>query len=70
MRWKSKDKFAWRDWFAWYPIKTVCGTNVWLEYVERRISETEWEVLPYVPYGQRLPEDFNRKVEYRLRDIV
>jgi hypothetical protein len=70
MRWKSKDKFAWRDWFAWYPIKTVCGTNVWLEYVERRISETEWEVLPYVPYGQRLPEDFNRKVEYRLREIV
>jgi len=67
MRWKSKDKFAWRDWFAWYPIKTVCDTNVWLEYVERRISETEWEV---VPYGQRLPEDFNRKVEYRLREIV
>ena len=70
MRWKSKDKFAWRDWFAWYPIKTVCGTNVWLEYVERRISETEWEVVPYIPYGQRLPEDFNRKVEYRLREIV
>ena len=57
MRWKSKDKFAWRDWFAWYPIKTECGTNVWLEYVERRISETEWE-------------EFERKVEYRLREIV
>jgi hypothetical protein len=67
MRWKSKEEFEWHTWFAWYPIKTVCGTNVWLEYVERRISETEWEV---VPYGQRLPEDFNRKVEYRLREIV
>jgi len=57
MRWKSKDKFAWRDWFAWYPIKTECGTNVWLEYVERRVSETIWD-------------DFERKVEYRLREIV
>jgi hypothetical protein len=57
MRWKSKKEFEWRTWFAWYPIKTVCGTNVWLEYVERRISETEWE-------------EFERKVEYRLREIV
>ncbi len=34
--WISK---PWQEWFAWRPVKLVCGSWAWLRYVERRF---EW----------------------------
>jgi hypothetical protein len=59
MRWQSKDpkkEFEWCAWFAWYPIKTACGTNVWLEYVERRKNA----------FRPSLMEGYHFGTEYRL----
>ena len=61
MRWQSKDpkeEFKWHTWFAWYPIKTGCGTNVWLEYVERQKNE----------FRPSLMDNYHFKTEYRLGD--
>jgi hypothetical protein len=61
MRWQSKDpkeEFEWRTWFAWYPVKTVCGINVWLEYVERRKNE----------FRPSLMDNYHYETEYRIRE--
>ena len=34
--WKHVDSFEWRDWFAWYPVKTSSGQWVWLEKIKRK----------------------------------
>ncbi len=34
MRWKARNRVAWRRWFAWRPIR-IAGWWIWLEYVER-----------------------------------
>lgn len=46
MKIKLKNKHQFHDWFAWYPIKVYSAYNqayylVWLEKVERIVSDTE-----------------------------
>jgi hypothetical protein len=44
MRWNPKDRYRWKNWFAWYPVKVpvmgVLGTEtikmIWLETIQRR----------------------------------
>ena len=33
-----KKRQNWHKYFAWYPVRTIIGSLVWLEMVERRIS--------------------------------
>lgn len=36
MRWKSNyNSYDWHRRFAWFPVRTIDGTWVWLETVER-----------------------------------
>lgn len=39
MRWKGRApqnrKTDWEPWFAWFPVKTINATWVWLEWVDR-----------------------------------
>lgn len=51
MRWNPRENdeqklralkaLGWTRWFAWYPVRATDGTGdwVWLETVERRVSE-------------------------------
>ena len=37
MRWKSRNKAEWHDWFAWYPVHLEdTGEWAWLEFVYRK----------------------------------
>ncbi len=31
-----RNQREWTRWFSWYPVVTVEGERVWLEWVERR----------------------------------
>lgn len=47
MRWtinKTKDRFKWYTWFAWYPV-LIKDTWAWLELIERR-SESSINIFP------------------------
>lgn len=36
MRWRVRTRRdEWRRWFAWYPVRTIDRTWVWLEVVEK-----------------------------------
>ena len=35
--------FSWHRWFAWFPVRLVCGDMAWLETVER---------IDLNPYGE------------------
>lgn len=61
MRWPEKDKYAWRLWFAWYPVhvarpadKGGAKYTVWLENVWCR---TQYEGLVTL-YEYALREEF------------
>jgi hypothetical protein len=43
MRWRPPEEAEWYRWFAWRPIILGTGQRVWLEWVERRLSDD--------PYG-------------------
>ena len=57
MRWKRQDKTKWHRVFAWYPVTTVCDTVVWLEYLEYRGADFEFDTKSWV---------YRRPAEYRL----
>ena len=59
MRWKAIDKTDWHRVFAWWPVSTICGTVVWLEWVEYR--EANWEKTAF-------GNVFRRPAEYQLID--
>ncbi len=53
MRRQLKDLSQWHRWFAWHPIVTDCGRLIWLETVERKITD----LLFVDKTDYRLPEE-------------
>jgi hypothetical protein len=58
MRWRSKfsmehPKRQWRLWYAWYPVRLMNETWVWLEWVER-IGTKPWDTIGWY-FRYRLP---------------
>lgn len=39
MRRQLRNLSQWHDWFAWHPIITEAGEWIWLERVERKITD-------------------------------
>lgn len=63
MRWKGRQpqnrEMDWMPWFAWFPIKTIDATWVWLEWVDRiyyrspKISLQEYKTCNGTEYACR-----------------
>jgi hypothetical protein len=32
---KPKPTYEWKRWFAWFPVKTIEATWVWMQWVEK-----------------------------------
>lgn len=51
MRWAvaQDTKHEWKRWFAWFPVEveTTPRTNVWLEWVERRVPSHYEFIMEY-----------------------
>ena len=63
MRWITKEKISdeiyiskWHRWFAWYPVRTINGVTVWLEFVDKKFT------------GMLTGRDGERIFEYKLED--
>lgn len=52
-RWSKK--FAWRKWFAWYPVSIGGGHEIWWEEIERKMN-CEWGDCFY-EYREIIPVD-------------
>lgn len=60
---KIAAKETWHDWFAWWPVRTLGNTCVWLEWCRRKGKyysypgdwrwEWEYDVLPPNNQGNR-----------------
>lgn len=53
MRWKEKDFYRWRRWFAWYPVK-IGDTWAWLEIIEWRFRIGQYDQANYIGADKRL----------------
>lgn len=54
MRWTTHNKYEWKRWYAWYPVR-FANTTVWLEYVERRWNPNA-NVTIIDPYDPGYPD--------------
>lgn len=43
--------WKWHPWYAWYPVRLVCGRWAWLEKIERRGDAVLGAFGEYVPYA-------------------
>jgi hypothetical protein len=61
MRFRSKDKYQWNKWVAWFPVKVEGRELVWLEVVERKWNlEKNFRIIDWID-----PGDYDGGWEYR-----
>lgn len=48
---EAAERFDWKRWFAWYPVKTEGGANIWFKMVWRKRLLTRYLFISRYMYS-------------------
>lgn len=51
------DKTKWQRWFAWYPVVTEDGYDVWFEWIWRRLEYSTYDTWHYYHFEKPAEND-------------